>query len=40
VRNDGIAYAAAARKLHFLMREARTRKLSGVALKEDARLLG
>jgi ethanolamine ammonia-lyase small subunit len=39
VRTEGIAYAAAARKLHFLMREARTRKLSGVALKEDAWLL-
>jgi ethanolamine ammonia-lyase small subunit len=35
VRTEGISYAAAARKLHFLMREARVRKLSGVALKED-----
>jgi ethanolamine ammonia-lyase small subunit len=39
VRTEGISYAAAAQKLHFLMREARARKLSGVALKEDARLL-
>jgi ethanolamine ammonia-lyase small subunit len=37
VRAEGISYAAAAQKLHFLMREARARKLSGVALKEDAR---
>ena len=39
VRTEGISYAAAAQKLHFLMCEARARKLSGVALKEDARLL-
>jgi ethanolamine ammonia-lyase small subunit len=38
VRNEGIPYAAAAHKLHFLMREARIRKLSGIALKEDAAL--
>jgi ethanolamine ammonia-lyase small subunit len=36
VRSEGMSYAAAARKIHFLMREARSRKLSGVALKEDA----
>lgn len=36
VRTEGMAYAAAAQKLHFLMREARARKLSGVALKEDS----
>lgn len=36
VRSEGLDYAAAAGKIHFLMREARTRKLSGVALKEDA----
>jgi len=36
VRAEGMAYAAAARKIHFLMRESRLRKLSGVALKEDA----
>src|SRR5947209_7839472 len=39
VRTEGISYRAAAHKLHFLMREARVRKLSGVVLKEDARLL-
>jgi ethanolamine ammonia-lyase small subunit len=36
VRSEGMAYGPAARKIHFLIREARTRKLSGVALKEDA----
>ena len=36
VRPEGLPYALAARKLHFLMREARLRKLTGVALKEDA----
>jgi hypothetical protein len=30
------AARAAAHQLHFLMREARLRKLTGVALKEDA----
>ena len=40
VRAEGLPYELAAHKLHFLMSEARTRKLSGVALKEDARLLG
>ena len=35
VRGEGISYAVAAHKLHFLMREARVRRLSGVALKED-----
>ncbi len=35
VRAEGIGYDLAARKLHFLMTEARVRKLSGVALKED-----
>lgn len=39
VRTEGISYASAAHKLHFLMCEARTRKLSGVGLKEDAPLL-
>ena len=38
VRTEGMPYAAAAHKLHFLMREARARKLSGVALKENALL--
>jgi ethanolamine ammonia-lyase small subunit len=36
VRSEGLAHEAAAGKIHFLMREARTRKLSGVALKEDS----
>lgn len=36
IRPEGLPYELAARKLHFLMREARVRKLSGVALKEDA----
>jgi len=36
VRTEGIGYTLAARKLHFLMCEARLRKLSGVPLKEDA----
>jgi ethanolamine ammonia-lyase small subunit len=36
VRAEGMAYDVAAHKIHFLMREARARKLSGVALKEDA----
>jgi ethanolamine ammonia-lyase small subunit len=40
VRPEGLAYELAARKLHFLMSEARVRKVTGVALKEDARLLG
>lgn len=39
VRTEGNSYPVAAQKLLFLMREARTRKLSGVGLKEDARLL-
>jgi ethanolamine ammonia-lyase small subunit len=36
VRSEGMAYGIAAGKIQFLMREARARKLSGVALKEDA----
>lgn len=36
VRTEGIGYELAAHKLHYLMREARRRKLSGVELKEDA----
>jgi len=38
VRTEGIGYDLAAHKLHFLMSAARTRRLSGVALKEDAPL--
>ncbi|SPE38738.1 Ethanolamine ammonia-lyase light chain [Candidatus Sulfopaludibacter sp. SbA3] len=39
VRTEGIPYTLAARKLHFLMQEARVRKVTGVELKEDL-LLG
>ncbi len=39
IRAEGLSYAAAAHKLRFLMNEARRRKLSGVQLKEEARLL-
>jgi len=39
IRTDGITYGAAAEKLHFLMREARARKLTGIGLKEDTPLL-
>src|SRR5205807_2344050 len=38
VRTEGNSYPAAAQKVFFLMSEARIRGLSGVALKEDARL--
>lgn len=36
VRSEGMPYEVAAGKIYFLMREARARKLSGVALKENA----
>jgi ethanolamine ammonia-lyase small subunit len=39
IRSEGLSYPAAAQKLLFLMNEARRLKLSGVALKEDARLV-
>jgi ethanolamine ammonia-lyase small subunit len=39
VRPEGLPYARAARKLHFLMTEARLRKLTGVELKDDESLL-
>jgi len=38
IRPEGLSYAAAAFKLLHLMRQARARKLSGIALKEDAAL--
>ena len=40
IHGQGLTYEAAAHKLLFLMSEARRRKLSGVALKETAGLLG
>jgi ethanolamine ammonia-lyase small subunit len=36
VRPAGLSYGDAARKLHYLMAEARRRGLSGVALKDDS----
>jgi ethanolamine ammonia-lyase small subunit len=36
IRDQGLGYEAAAQRLVFLMTEARRRKLSGVALKEDS----
>ena len=38
VRTEGISYSLAARKLHFLMEQARARQLTGVELKEDLRI--
>ena len=38
VRPEGLPYATAAHKLHFLMRESRRRQISGVGLKETAGL--
>lgn len=40
VRTEGLSYGLAARQLHFLMSEARLRKLSGIELKCEARLPG
>ena len=40
VRPQGLGYAAAAHKLFHLMTAARRRKLSGVALKDEAPALG
>jgi ethanolamine ammonia-lyase small subunit len=36
IRPEGLGYALAAHKLHYLMTEARRRKLTGVDLKEEA----
>jgi ethanolamine ammonia-lyase small subunit len=36
--SQGMSYPSAARKLNFLMREARARKLTGVLLKDDLAL--
>jgi ethanolamine ammonia-lyase small subunit len=40
VRTEGIGYELAARKLYFLMTEARRRRISGVSLKEGLEVLG
>ena len=39
IRADGLSYSAAVNKLLFLMNESRRLKLSGIYLKESARLL-
>jgi ethanolamine ammonia-lyase small subunit len=39
IRLEGLGYAAAAGRLHLLMRESRNRRISGVALKEAIPLL-
>ena len=39
IRMEGISYAAAAERLHLLMRQARLLQLTGIALKEDELLL-
>lgn len=39
IHADGLSYAAAADKLHWLMTEARARRLTGVGLKEEAGVL-
>jgi ethanolamine ammonia-lyase small subunit len=36
VRPEGLPYDLAAQKLHYLMEAARTRRISGVALKDDS----
>jgi ethanolamine ammonia-lyase small subunit len=40
IRPEGLPYVSAAARLHFLMSEARRRRLSGVALKDETRALG
>ncbi len=39
IRAEGVSYRDAAIRLHFLLREARARKLTGVGLKDEAPLL-
>lgn len=39
IREAGLSYGLAAHKLAFLMNEARRRKLSGIGLKEDAKIV-
>jgi ethanolamine ammonia-lyase small subunit len=38
IRPEGLGYAAAAKKLHYLLDQARRRALTGVALKDDSDL--
>lgn len=40
IHADGLSYATAADKLHWLLTEARARRLTGVGLKEEAGALG
>jgi len=39
IHDQGLSYEAAAQKIHYIISEARTRKLTGVDLKERAGLL-
>jgi ethanolamine ammonia-lyase small subunit len=39
VRTEGLSYGEAAARVHFLMREASRKKLSGVGLREDGKYL-
>jgi ethanolamine ammonia-lyase small subunit len=39
IRSEGIGYAQAAAQLMFYLSEARRRKLTGIALKEESRLI-
>jgi ethanolamine ammonia-lyase small subunit len=36
IRREGLSCEAAARKLHYLMSEARRRKLTGIGLKDES----
>jgi ethanolamine ammonia-lyase small subunit len=40
IRPEGLSYEIAATRLHYLMSEARRRRLSGVALKDETGALG
>ena len=39
IRTEGLSYATAAEQLNVYMTEARSRRLTGIALKDDSRLL-